>query len=72
MPETQKDRSAHGTPVVTLGFTRTELDHMEEVAYPGSIEQWLHGLVDAALGLRMLPDASDADVQLAGPGAPDG
>jgi len=40
-----------GTPVVTLGFTRGELDRMEEVAFPDSIEGWIHNLISAALGL---------------------
>jgi hypothetical protein len=34
-----------GTPVITLGFTREELDAMESIAWPTSIETWIHELV---------------------------
>ena len=45
------DQSAgQGAPVITLGFTREELDAIEERAWPSSIETWIHEQVTAALG----------------------
>lgn len=38
-----------GTPVVTLGFTRHELDEMERLAWPATIETWIHEQVTVAL-----------------------
>ncbi len=41
--------AVHGTPTVTLGFTRDELDAMEAVAWPSSVETWIHEQITAAL-----------------------
>jgi hypothetical protein len=38
-----------GTPAITLGFTREELDAIEQRCFPDSKEAWLHGLVMAVL-----------------------
>jgi len=43
--------AVQGTPVVTLGFTHQELDAMEAVAWPSSVETWIHEQVAVALAL---------------------
>jgi hypothetical protein len=44
------DESEHGKgQVLELGFTRVELDAMEERAWPSSVETWIHEQVTAAL-----------------------
>lgn len=41
-----------GTPAMTLGFTREELNAMEQVAWPRSPQEWVHDLVSVALGFK--------------------
>jgi hypothetical protein len=41
-----------GTPVMTLGFTREELDAMDALAFPDPPEAWVHRLVTSALAGR--------------------
>jgi len=48
----------NGTPCVSLRFTRREL---EAIAWPDSIEQWIHGLVNAALSGSMEYEHRHAD-----------
>lgn len=43
------DTASTGTPVLTLGFTREELEAMEERAFPDNIHAWIHGVIAAAL-----------------------
>lgn len=43
-----------GTPAITLGFTREEIDGMEVRAWPDSTEGWIHGLISAALSREIV------------------
>ena len=50
-----------GTPVVTLGFTREELEEMEIRAYPDAIVTWIQGLITATLAGEVPYEHPQAD-----------
>ena len=48
-PHEEHEPAAPGTPVVVLGFPRSELDAMDALAWPGAVETWIHEQVRKGL-----------------------